>query len=58
MLIELKGDIQQKMAVSANIRFESLKNKIPCRSNSTKSLYFMIRKGSGMKIVSMTSTIK
>lgn len=57
-LIELKGDIEQKLAVSGTMKFEALKSKINSKPNSTKSLYFMIKKGLRAKIIAMTSTVK
>lgn len=58
MLIELKGDVEKKMAVSGGLRFERLKDSIPSNANSTKTLYFMIRRLARTKIIAMTSTIK
>jgi hypothetical protein len=57
-LIELKGDFEQKIAVSACLTFEGLKNKIPKRENSTKSFFFMIKVGSKVKLVPMNTTVK
>lgn len=57
-LIELKGDFEQKMAVSGCLRFECLKSKIPMRSSSITSYFFMIKKANETKLVPMNTTIK
>jgi len=57
-LIELKGDFEQKMAVSGSINFECLKNKIPNRENSTRSYFFVIKIGEKSKLVPMNTPIK
>jgi hypothetical protein len=57
-LIELKGDFELKMAVSACIRFENLKSKMPNYSDSKKTYFFTIRKGEKFKLVPVNTTIK
>jgi hypothetical protein len=57
-LIELKGDIEQKLAVSGCMKFETLKNKIQNNQSATKCPYFIIKKGLMAKIMAMTTTVK
>jgi hypothetical protein len=58
ILVDLKGDLDQKLVVSGNIRFDCLKSKIPNQANSTKSFFFMIKKGKETKLIPMATTIK
>jgi hypothetical protein len=58
VLIELKGDLTQKIAVSGSIKFEALKSKIQTMPNSKKSAFLMIKKGLRTRVISMDSLVK
>jgi hypothetical protein len=58
LLIELKGDLSQKIAVSGNIKFEALTSRIQTLPNSKKSIYLMIKKGLRTRMISMDSTVR
>jgi hypothetical protein len=58
VLLEISGDLQQKMAVSGSIKCEALKATIQARTASTKAIYLMVRKGIRTRVPPPSSTIR
>ncbi len=58
VLLQLSGDLHQKMAVSGTLKCEALKATIQAKRTSSKAIYLMVRKGIRTKVPPPSATIR